>query len=1195
MADVMYLDFFLAKSKFRRTLIEFKRIFTVLVIFIVVIDSTSASSCSKDSDCDRGTCESRSCVCDHGWGGDKCDHCGGRVKLDSPSGYIIDGVEHYKESIECTWLIDSRQPGSLIRLKFEQFETECAWDYLYIYDGDSVYDPLIATFSGLLVSENEENVTYPEVTTSSGFAYLHFYSDAALSMAGFNISYSVNTCTRDCSGNGICLESPVECDCDPRWTGEGCNIRECPNDCGNHGDCNLAIMRCQCNDGYKGHGCEVPPTSGSWEVDIDKFSQGRASHATVLQDSVVWIVGGYPFTNQANYEDIIITFDIEAGPPTPKIPVSSLNPESRYGHSVVLDRDRLIMYGGTVTATQQNKVVNELWFFNITTESWEFYDIATESRIAVDGHTAHMVYKTMIVIFGYSPKHGYTNVVQEFDTVSGVWSVVKTNGVNVNGGYGHSSVYDENHGLIYVYGGFKAIMERKGYLSDELYSYAPIGRHWSVLQSSGHRVYLHSAVMMGGMMYVFSGNPHNDTHSSSDARCFSTTLLAYDLRCGTWSVVPIENGIYTDINRYGHTAVRYGNKMYIISGYNNIMLTDVPIYTPGDCTAFLDKKSCFAGSTGISCVWLTSDDKCDSLDSVSENSLYELQHCPEPKESTQCAYKTKCNECVLTHGCGWCGAQCSANCGSAVNLQVGTVCTGNDYPCEKFYTCDSCKLYLEQCVWNGSSCTMRGEGDGNGTKCDASCADMTDCVTCSNENCMWCSNTQSCVDKNSYVTSFPYGQCMSWHNKASDCPGSGCSQYRTCDECHENPSCGWCDDGSNTGLGTCMEGSYSQPEQGNSCREKRWFFIGCPACQCNGHSQCINQTICESCEDNTQGKHCGGCSEGYYGDPTNGGNCSACFCNGHSDTCDSTSGVCACRSKGITGKECDKCEESRKYFGDPTSNGTCYYELLLNYEFTFNLTRDEDKHITAINFKCVINKGNRDIDFNLRADKPCSFMIFFTSRSNPVETLLVKKSMVKKFKMVFTRKEFNFNAIENTTFYVYLSNFTTPFWFQISFSWRAVMMLDLLQFFVTFFSCFLSLLLIAAIVWKIKQRYDTYIRRRAHIVEMAHLASRPFATCCLELEREEAPADNSPSKPKGPSSAIAIEPCRGGRAAILNLFVRLPASGGGYSPADYNGLALGSALVQVNTKRHTDNKDKGSMRQRKQQHQRSIANGGNCV
>ena len=63
-------------------------------------------------------------------------------------------------------------------------------------------------------------------------------------------------------------------------------------------------------------------------------------------------------------------------------------------------------------------------------------------------------------------------------SVSGVWSVVQTNGVNVNGGYGHSSVYDENYGLIYVYGGFKAIMERKGYLSDELYSYAPIGRHW---------------------------------------------------------------------------------------------------------------------------------------------------------------------------------------------------------------------------------------------------------------------------------------------------------------------------------------------------------------------------------------------------------------------------------------------------------------------------------------------------------------------------------------------------------------------------------------------------------------------------------------------------------------------------------------------------------------------------------------------
>lgn len=44
------------------------------------------------------------------------------------------------------------------------------------------------------------------------------------------------------------------------------------------------------------------------------------------------------------------------------------------------------------------------------------------------------------------------------------------------------------------------------------------------------------------------------------------------------------------------------------------------------------------------------------------------------------------------------------------------------------------------------------------------------------------------------------------------------------------------------------------------------------ACQCNGHSRCVNQSICEKCENLTTGKHCETCISGFYGDrsPDNG-------------------------------------------------------------------------------------------------------------------------------------------------------------------------------------------------------------------------------------------------------------------------------------------------------------------------------------
>lgn len=60
----------------------------------------------------------------------------------------------------------------------------------------------------------------------------------------------------------------------------------------------------------------------------------------------------------------------------------------------------------------------------------------------------------------------------------------------------------------------------------------------------------------------------------------------------------------------------------------------------------------------------------------------------------------------------------------------------------------------------------------------------------------------------------------------------------------------------------------------SSCGTDRTLKILClSACQCNGHSKCVNQSVCEKCENLTTGKHCETCISGFYGDPTNGGKC----------------------------------------------------------------------------------------------------------------------------------------------------------------------------------------------------------------------------------------------------------------------------------------------------------------------------------
>ncbi|MGH0153636.1 UNVERIFIED_CONTAM: hypothetical protein FKN15_024738 [Acipenser sinensis] len=176
----------------------------------------------------------------------------------------------------------------------------------------------------------------------------------------------------------------------------------------------------------------------------------------------------------------------------------------------------------------------------------------------------------------------------------------------------------------------------------------------------------------------------------------------------------------------------------------------------------------------------------------------------------------------------------------------------------------------------------------NARPCKTPCSLRTTCSNCTSQGmeCMWCSSAKRCVDSNAYVISFPYGQCLEW--QTGNCLPQNCSGLRTCSQCLEQPGCGWCNDPSNTGKGQCIEGSSRGPmkgigkqsqdlvlDQGLCPKDKsfEWAFIHCPACQCNGHSTCVNSSICEQCKNLTTGKQCEACMAGYYGDPTNGGKC----------------------------------------------------------------------------------------------------------------------------------------------------------------------------------------------------------------------------------------------------------------------------------------------------------------------------------
>ena len=133
--------FLFKKSKYRpkRTLLSWPSLFSFLTVFFVILslvesvssEGTPESVSRCDKGCYNGDCvhvhpgpgdhhhqgagggggERYRCECWEGWRGEKCELCGGKVKLQENGSqtWLAEAVGNYTTNMKCTWVVEAQR------------------------------------------------------------------------------------------------------------------------------------------------------------------------------------------------------------------------------------------------------------------------------------------------------------------------------------------------------------------------------------------------------------------------------------------------------------------------------------------------------------------------------------------------------------------------------------------------------------------------------------------------------------------------------------------------------------------------------------------------------------------------------------------------------------------------------------------------------------------------------------------------------------------------------------------------------------------------------------------------------------------------------------------------------------------------------------------------------------------------------
>lgn len=291
----------------------------------------------------------------------------------------------------------------------------------------------------------------------------------------------------------------------------------------------------------------------------------RAWHSAIYDpvgDRMV-VFGGY--YNEAQLNDTWALAFPGCGwslqPPTN--PPDSL-PTPRHAHAAVyVPVDQMVVVGGTAGPP----FLNDTWVYRLSTRTWRKLEASTPVFSARDLHS--LVYDSLrgrMVLFGGYDGRARADMWSGTLGTSVAWDLINCAGTLPGPRRGPTAVYDPNHDLMAVFGGFD------GSYIDDVWALRPSGlARWDRIATSGTppagRCY-HSAIYDGNFrrMVIFGGD---------GGSCLNDTwkLSLQDASWARWTQLTTSGTPPSP--RYGHSAIFHPSRgMVVFGGFCGSFLND---------------------------------------------------------------------------------------------------------------------------------------------------------------------------------------------------------------------------------------------------------------------------------------------------------------------------------------------------------------------------------------------------------------------------------------------------------------------------------------------------------------------------------------------------------------------------------------------------------------------------------------------